>query len=211
MTVTGMSDPRRSVSGMNLPKRLSGRRNRTEYPDQVEDAAGPDPEQVAHLNWVAATVGEYGWAISGSRAEGKTPPWAYSIGMWLTCQGPELTLCGLPVEGAASIINAIGARIADGADFSPGDVLDDVCPAPLTFRPVEDSWRATSGLLGISDAFYGMVRPPYLQVVWSDKNGRFPWEPGFRAAFNRMQPLLWLPRDDNPPSPWTRLDQLGRS
>jgi hypothetical protein len=23
-----------------------------------------------------------------------------------------------------------------------------------------------------------------------------------------MQPLLWLPRDDNPPSPWTRLDEL---
>ena len=64
------------------------------------------------------------------------------------------------------------------------------------------------GLLGISDTFYGMVRPPYLQVVWPDKHGRFPWEPGFQAAFDRMQPLLWLHRDDNPPSPWTRLDQL---
>jgi hypothetical protein len=88
-------------------------------------------------------------------------------------------------------------------------VLDDVCPAPLTLRPVEASWRATSGLLAISDAFYGMVRPPYLQVVWPDRNGRFPWEPGFQAAFDRMQPLLWLHRDDNPPSRWTRLDQLS--
>ena len=31
---------------------------------------------------------------------------------------------------------------------------------------------------------------------------------GFAATYDRMQPLLWMPRDDNPPSAWTRLDQL---
>jgi Domain of unknown function (DUF4262) len=160
------------------------------------------------MSWLAATVGEHGWAISGRHGDEAAPPWAYSVGMWLTCQAPELVLCGLPVASAASIINVVGARIADGADYSPGDVLTDVCPAPLTFRPVEASWRLASGLLPISDAFYGMVRPPYLQIVWSDKNGRFPGEPGLRPAAERMQPLLWLPRDDNPPSPWTRLAQL---
>ncbi|MDX6342867.1 MAG: hypothetical protein QOH87_3005 [Trebonia sp.] len=160
------------------------------------------------MSWVAGTVGEHGWAISGRHGDEAAPPWAYSVGMWLSCQAPELVLCGLPVENGAAIINAIGARIADGADYSAGDVLDDVCPAPLTLRPVESSWRVSNGLLAISNAFYGMVRPPYLQVVWSDKNGRFPWEPGFQVAFDRMQPLLWLPRDDNPPSPWTRLERL---
>jgi hypothetical protein len=191
---------------MNLPKRLSGRRNRTEYPGQAAGAAEPDPGQLAHLNWVAATVGEYGWAVSGSRAEGRVPPWAYSIGMWLTCQVPELLLCGVPVESAATIINAIGARAADGAEITPETVLDDVGPTPVAFRPVELSWRQTR-LLTISDAFYGMVRVPYLQVVWSDPDGRFPWERGFPRGLERRQPMLWLPRDDNPPSPWTRLDQ----
>jgi hypothetical protein len=160
------------------------------------------------MSWVAATVGEHGWAVSGRHGDELAPPWAYSVGMWLTCQTPELVLCGLPVERAAAIINAIGARIADGADYRPDDVVDDICPAPLTFRPVEPSWRLTAGLLGVSDTFYGMVRPPYLQVVWSDKEGRFPSEPGFAATYDRMQPLLWMPRDDNPPSVWTRLDQL---
>ena len=193
-----------------LPRRLSGRSTGPECPGEPKQADGADrdPEHAAYMSWVAATVGEHGWAISGRHGDEAAPPWAYSVGMWLSCQAPELVLCGLPVENAAAIINAIGARIADGADYSPGDVLEDVCPAPLTLRPVEPSWRATNGLLGISDAFYGMVRPPYLQVVWSDKNGKFPWEPGSAGAFDRMQPLLWLPRDDNPPSPWTRLDQL---
>jgi hypothetical protein len=73
-------------------------------------------------------------------------------------------------------------------------------------RPVDLSWRMTS-MFAVSDEFYGFVRPPYLQVVWADRNGRFPWEPRFQAAFRGLQPLLWLAPDDNPPSRWTRLSQ----
>jgi len=196
-----------------LPKRLTGRTAKTEpeCPGQPEQADGADrdAEHAAYMSWVAATVGEHGWAVSGRHGDKAAPPWAYSVGMWLSCQVPELVLCGLPVGNGAAIINAIGARIADGAEYCPGDLLDDICPAPLALRPVESSWRKTDGLLGISNAFYGMVRPPYLQVVWSDRSGKFPWDQGFRRELDRMQPLLWLPRDDNPPSPWTRLDQLA--
>jgi len=39
--------------------------------------------------------------------------------------------------------------------------------------------------------------------VWPDKNDCFPGDPGFQQSFDGMQPLLWLPRDDNPPSRWT--------
>jgi len=195
---------------MNLPRLLPGRRSRPEFPGAGREADRPelDPEQLSYMSWVAETVSGHGWAISGRHGDETARPWAYSVGMWLTCQVPELVVCGLPVENGAAIINAIGARIADGAEFGPDDVLEDVCPAPLALRPVEMSWRATDGLLAISNAFYGMVRPPYLQVVWPDREGRFPWEQSFQPAFDRMQPLLWLPRDDNPPSPWTRLDQL---
>jgi hypothetical protein len=195
---------------MNLPRRISGRRSGPGCPGHAPGADEPDrdPEQAEYLGWVAATVGEHGWAISGRHGDETAPPWAYSVGLWLTCQAPELVVCGLPVESGAAIINAIGARIADGADFGPDDVLDDICPAPLALRPVELSWRSTAGLLGISNVFYGMVRPPYFQVVWSDQAGRFPGEPDFQPALEGRQPLLWLPRDDNPPSPWTRLDRL---
>jgi hypothetical protein len=188
---------------MNLPKRLSGRRHDPECPGCAKEAAGADPDHLAYMNWVTGKIGEHGWAVPGVSGDGTMPPWAYSVGMWLTCQSPELIVCGAPVRNAGGIINALGTRIADGADLGPDDVLDDICPARLTLRPVDLTWRTTS-MFAVSDEFYGFVRPPYLQVLWADKDGRFPWEPGFQDCFDGLQPLLWLPRDDNPPSPWTR-------
>ena len=191
---------------MNLPKRLSGRRHDRACPDCAKESVGPDADRLASMNWITAQIGEHGWAVSGIHGDGQLPPWAYSVGMWLTCQSAELIVCGIPARNGAGIINAIGSRIADGDQIGPDDVITDICPAPLTVRPVDLSWRMTS-LFALSDEFYGFVRPPYLQVVWADMNGRFPWEPGFQTDFLGMQPLLWLPRDDNPPSPWTRIDQ----
>src|SRR5579871_1257293 len=167
---------------MNLPKRRSGRSSRSECPGHAAetDCSGQDPEHAAYMSWVATTVGEHGWAISGRHGDQEAPPWAYSVGMWLSCQAPELVVCGLPVEIAAALINTIGARIADGERFGPDDVLDDIFPsgplspslggrahpaghairgvvpqgdrrtALLTFRPVEIDWRAPGRLLAIS-------------------------------------------------------------
>ena len=189
---------------MNVPKRHSGRRPDPARSGSAKEAAGADPEHLAYMNWITGKIGEHGWAVPGVEGTGPVPPWGYSVGMWLTCQTAELVVCGAPVRNARGIINAIGDRIADGAEFGPDDELDDICPARLILRPVDLSWRAT-GMFEVSDEFYGFVRPPYLQVVWADKNGRFPWEPRFQTCFGGLQPLLWLPRDDNPPTPWTRL------
>jgi len=88
-----------------------------------------------------------------------------------------------------------------------GDHIDGICPCSLTVRPVDESWRMTS-MFAVSDRYHGYVRPPYLQVVWPDRRDRFPGDPGFHFKYEGRQPLLWLPRDDNPPAIWTRIDQL---
>ena len=117
-----MSDPRRSVTAMNLPRRHSGRRHDSGCLDCAQEEAGNG--HLAYMNWVTAKVGEHGWAVSAITAD-PAPPWAYSVGMWLTCQSTELVVCGAPARNAAGLINAIGARIADGAEFGPDEVLED--------------------------------------------------------------------------------------
>ena len=97
------------------------------------------------------------------------PPWAYTVGLWLSHQGPEMTMFGLPVEHMTVILNSIGERIARGAPIEAGDRIDGICPCSLAIRPVHESWRMTS-MFSVSDQYPrlrqaaipadGLARPP---------------------------------------------------
>ena len=102
-----MSDPRRNVAAMNLPRRHSGRRHDTGFPDRAQEAAVHG--HLAYMNWVTTKVGEHGWAVSAINGD-TAPPWAYSVGMWLTCQSAELVVCGAPARNAAWNLGSQGKR-----------------------------------------------------------------------------------------------------
>ena len=167
------------------------------------EAAGYGPD--AYLRIITSHIDRIGWAVQGVPGDEQWPSWAYSIGLWHTFRVPELALFGLSLPNMAAIINALGRRIADGGTIAAGDRIEGVCPCTFAIRPVHDSWRATS-LFAVSDTIYGYLRPTYQQIIWPDRQGGLPWEPGFEARFEGLQPLLWLPRDDHPPGAWTRID-----
>jgi len=171
-------------------------------------AEGMNLEPEACMQAVADDIRTVGWSVSAVLGDEIAPPWAYSIGLWLSHQSPELAMFGLPVEHLTVILNSVGDRIASGEVFEAGDTIDGICPCTLAVRPVHASWRATS-LFAVSDRYYGYVRPPALQVAWPDRRGRFPGDLGFQARYEGRQPMLWLPREDNPPGIWTRIDQLS--
>jgi hypothetical protein len=167
------------------------------------EAAGYGPE--AYLRIITGHIGRIGWAVQGVPGDEQWPSWAYSIGLWHTFRVPELALFGLSLPNMAAIINALGCRVADGGTIAADDRIEGVCPCTFAIRPVHDSWRTTS-LFAVSDTIYGYLRSAYQQVIWPDRHGSLPWEPGFEARFEGLQPLLWLPRDDHLPSAWTRID-----
>jgi hypothetical protein len=204
-----MSYPPRSVSGMN-----PARRRRVNFPgprcqcaecQALADGTYLDPE--ARMRAVAEDIRSAGWSVAAVAGGEIAPPWAYTIGLWLSYCGPELALFGLPVEHMTVILNSAGDRIADGEAIEAGGRLDGICPCPLELRPVHASWRATC-MFAVSDRYHGYIRPAFLQVVWPDRKGRYPGDPGFQARYDGRQPMLWLPRDDHPPGVWTRIDQL---
>ena len=80
---------------------------------------------------VADDIRTVGWSVSAVLGDEIAPPWAYTIGLWLSHQGPELTMFGLPVEHMTIILNTIGERIANGAVIEAGDQLDGICPCSL--------------------------------------------------------------------------------
>jgi len=64
---------------------------------------------------VAEDIRTVGWSVSAVLGDEIAPPWAYTVGLWLSHQGPELTMFVLPVEHMTVILNSIGERIARGA------------------------------------------------------------------------------------------------
>src|SRR6201997_5274858 len=128
-----MSYPPRRVGGMNPSRRrranLPAERCRCAECDALAEGMNLDPE--ACMQAVADDIRTVGWSVSAVLGDEIAPPWAYTIGLWLSHQGPELTMFGLPVEHMTVILNSIGERIARGAPIEAGDLIDGICPRPL--------------------------------------------------------------------------------
>jgi hypothetical protein len=171
-------------------------------PDRANEADGRVPE---YMQWILNQVAGNGWAVPGVPGDTTGFPWGYSIGLWATFGHPDLAAFGRTPGQLGLLLKTLCQRVAAEETISPGDELDDACPARLAVRAVHDSWRATS-LFHVSDEFHGYIRPPMLQVVWADPDGHFPWEQRFEPLLADSQPRLWLPVDDHPPGPWTSPD-----
>lgn len=195
---------------MNPPRRRRANhplRNRCRCAECAALAAGINAE--ACMQAVSGDIGAIGWSVVSVAGDAVTPPWAYTVGLWLSQHQPELTMAGLPSEHMRIILNSVADRVAAGASIEVADEIEEICPCTLTIRPVHASWRRTS-MFAICDRYYGYAfggRPAYLQVVWPDRRGRYPGDRGFQARYEGRQPMLWLPVDDHPPCAWTRIDQ----
>jgi hypothetical protein len=157
---------------------------------------------------VSDDIAAVGWSVVHVPGDTSAPPWAYTVGLWLSHHHPELVMAGLPDEHMAIILNSVSDQVADGVPVDVADDIDRICPCTLTIRPVHPSWRRTP-MFALSDRYYGYAlggRPDCLQVVWPDRRGRYPGDRGFQPRYEGRQPMLWLPVEDHPPGPWTRLD-----
>lgn len=171
------------------------------------------PATIAHDEYDRNTVWhvqEYGWSVVGVADEHELPGWAYSVGMWHSMRSPEVCIFGLRVRDMQVWVNAIGAQIRAGQPLRVGErrmgVLDGF---PVWLRPVDPTWYPD--MFGMVMHFYQRPPVPVLQMIWPDREGRFPWEPDAGERCRTAQPRLWLPKDDHPPGVWTRLGELAAS
>jgi hypothetical protein len=164
------------------------------------------------MSWLLGNVARHGWAVSGVVDAGLGPPWAFSVGLWANVGHPDLAAFGLPYGEIRRLINCLAGRVSGPREeaFSLGEEVGGAGPRRLAIRPVHESWRDTPIFL-VSDEFHGCIRPPIYQVAWADPAGRFPGAPGYEPASADDQPMLWLPLDDHPPGPWTRLARLDET
>ncbi|MFC6881930.1 DUF4262 domain-containing protein [Actinomadura yumaensis] len=147
-------------------------------------------------------ITQYGWSVVLVQPDGERPGHAYTIGLWHSHRAPELAMFGGDVYEMEETLNALGRRTAEGGSPADGERLPDGARGlPVAFRTVDTRWYES--FLGGAVAFYRRPPLPFLQVVWPDANGLFPWQPGTDLPFRRTQPWLWLDPRQHPRGAWT--------
>lgn len=142
------------------------------------------------------------WSVMAVGGDDHEPNFHYTVG--LHCQGyPEVLVFGLPYETGMHVLNAVGDRFKEDIEISDGLLLEEIVVGyAVKLRDLGQliAFHDESDL----DYFRYLLRfarhhgsdPDTLravQLLWPDKEGRFPEEPGAQHA---DMPLLRGGRPD---------------
>jgi hypothetical protein len=123
-------------------------------------------------------------------AEGPRPAYAFTVGLWHSFAHAEASLFGRDEDEMVQWLDIVGGQVEAGRVLHPDRQGDDVLsPVEVFPRPALASWHRH--LFGSALAFYRGQPVPMLQLVWPDRNGVLPWEPGCAADCLAAQPWLW--------------------
>ena len=114
-------------------------------------------------------------------------PFTYSTGL-IKNDWPELILTGMHMKQGAMVIMTIVDMLNNGLVIKHGKeiILWDTCP--ITF--VKVSQKSKNERMGITSEYLGGKPFDAYQIVWSDRNSKFPWDSGFEEEFRQNLPLL---------------------
>jgi len=156
----------------------------------VEGAWRPDKTKLDEADRkLLADVEEYGWHCLHIHDEGQLPYWTFSIGVFRSWQHPEFVVFGLRDTVAHDVLTQLVDRVRTNESFSPGRDYDDILEGyRCRFVNVDSKWY--SAFLGYAQWFYEVEDGfPVLQLIWPDKESRYPWQEGY-AITDGSQPVL---------------------
>ena len=150
-------------------------------------------------NSIAADIATYGWSVIKIEADDRGPGFAYTIGLHQRFEHPEVIIVGLRSATAHAILNDVGEDIRGGARYRVGEVCSTVLEGyDVTFRVVPVFQYPA--YLGTASRFYGDESFSVVQLVYPDRDRRWPWQEGVSDEFRAAQPIL----ADSPFPDWAR-------
>ncbi len=134
-------------------------------------------------------IKDFGWTVGIVEATDYLPSFAYTIGLWKNFAHPELISFGLTPQTLRAILNIGGELVKSGQRFEAGiDYSTFFDNAPAQFVGVDS--RNLKDYFGYAVWFNHTADFPALQLVWTDRNNRYPWDVSFDDGFADRQPLL---------------------
>lgn len=138
---------------------------------------------------ITKEIEQYGWTVIALEATDYLPSFAYTIGLWKNHQHPEIIAFGLPVTMLHTILNEAGNMIKSGQKLEFQKQYSEFFEnGHACFIPVRDS--NFSDYFNYAIELNGTNVFPAYELIWTDRNLKFPWEEGFELEFKFKQPLL---------------------
>lgn len=148
-------------------------------------------EIIARYGFVVRHIGYGSCSVPGCRCT--TPsskPWSYTAGLTSLGQ-PELVVLGPSLDAAHHLVHAVVAARREGV-VGPGAGDLATCCTDVRIVDVPDRWvLADRSRMSAWFEHYGTDDLPVVQqVLWADRFGSFPNDPGSNPGFRKRQPLL---------------------
>lgn len=138
---------------------------------------------------IAKEIEQYGWTVIALEATDYLPSFAYTIGLWKNYQHPEIIAFGLPIAMLHTVLNEAGNMIKSGQKLELQKQYSEFFEnGHACFIPVHDS--NFRDYFNYAIELNGANVFPAHELIWTDRNLKFPWEEGFEVEFKFKQPLL---------------------
>jgi hypothetical protein len=143
----------------------------------------------SHDAQMRSDIATYGWHVIQVAEDDEGPGFAYTIGLFERFAHPELIVFGLPLETMHRMLNGAGAAVRGDRVYRAGRDYDEILEGyQCTFRPVPRS--RYKEYLGTACGHYGRDDFPALQLIWPDREQRYPWAAPDDAWIRMAQPVL---------------------
>ena len=141
------------------------------------------------LEQTKLNITKFGLQVITVASTNYSPSFAYSIGLTKSYNHPEIICFGLSNNLAQEIINDVADIVKNGEIIERGKIYFEIFKdIRATFLDVDD--RNIPDYFGAGLNYYEKKEFKALQLIWTDRNDKFPWEENFEEEFLYKQPLL---------------------
>lgn len=139
-----------------------------------------------------ADIDRFGWMVMLIEATSYLPSFTYTVGLWKNYNHPELIAFGLTTKTLHSILNIGGELVKSGEALQSGRDYDEFFENGVA-QFIQADQRNLNDYFGYAIWFNKTNEFPALQLVWTDRNNKYPWDKNFEkpAAVFLLKPATF--------------------
>jgi hypothetical protein len=158
-------------------------------------AEDPFPDRsMEHRDKIAWMIETNGWALEpvGPRpdADPPIPAYAYSIGLDSGFGFPEVAVFGLTPVASNGLVSLVVALLRDGVRPPIGELFLGLLDGEQRCALLPVDLDEHLDLFETAAAWHRRTSFEVVQLVWPDRNGFLPFEPGFDQRLRFAQPMI---------------------